>query len=252
MTHNTCTSGYTAEGRVRSATPFAVRARLFANRITLSCLVAITGSTACPAGGLDMTLVDRQGHGVGEAVVTVSPVDKHAVSPVDKHAAAPPPATAVMDQRNVAFIPRVLVVAVGTNVQFPNNDTVSHQVYSFSAAKKFQLPLYKGELHSAVVFDHEGLVVLGCNIHDAMAGYVYVTDAPFFGKTDASGMLRLQNVPAGDYRITVWSPIIADPAPSLVHTAHVDAQGITADRVQLTRELRARPEPRPRRGDWEY
>ena len=161
-------------------------------------------------------------------------------------------ATAVMDQRHVAFVPGVLVVAVGTKVDFPNNDTVSHQVYSFSPAKKFQLPLYKGELHKPVNFDRAGLVVLGCNIHDAMVGYIYVTDAPFFGKTDAAGMLRLQNIPAGDYRITVWSPFISDPAPSLIRTVRVDAQAGPADRVQLTGELRTRPEPRPRRGDWEY
>ena len=72
-------------------------------------------------------------------------------------------------------------------MEFPNNDTVSHQVYSFSAAKRFQLPLYKGEVHPPVTFDRPGLVVLGCNIHDVMVGYIYVTDAPYFGKTDREG-----------------------------------------------------------------
>src|SRR5207248_5774076 len=74
---------------------------------------------------------------------------------------------AVMDQKNLAFTPRVLVVAAGTPVEFPNNDSVSHQVYSFSAAKRFQLPLYKGEVHPPITFDRPWLVVLGCNIHDA-------------------------------------------------------------------------------------
>jgi len=157
-----------------------------------------------------------------------------------------------MDQRNLAFVPRVLVVAVGTSVEFPNNDSVSHQVYSFSPAKKFQLPLYKGARHPPVTFDQEGLVVLGCNIHDGMAGYIYVTAAPFFGTTDATGTLRLTDLPIGDYRITLWSPLIADPPPSLIRTVHVDAQEVTTSRVQLARDLRARPEPRPRRSDWEY
>lgn len=244
MTHHTCTSGYPAEDGVRSATRFAVKVRFFADKITLSCLLAMAGAGACPAGDFDMSVVDRQGRGVSEVVVTAAPLEKHV--------AAPPPATAVMDQRDVAFVPRILVVAVGTNVDFPNNDTVSHQVYSFSPAKKFQLPLYKGQPHAPVSFDHAGLVVLGCNIHDAMAGYVYVTDAPFFGKTDSTGMVRLHNIPPGDYRITVWSPFISDAASSLVRTVHVDAQEVTADRVQLTGALRTRPEPRPRRGDWEY
>ncbi|HEV7612314.1 MAG TPA: hypothetical protein VGO37_10590 [Steroidobacteraceae bacterium] len=244
MTHNTYTSADPAEGGVRSATWFAVEVRLFANRITLSWLLAIAGASACPAGELNVSVVDREAHGVNDVVVTVAPLEGHV--------ATAPRTTAVMDQRNVAFVPRVLVVSVGTNVDFPNNDRVSHQVYSFSPAKKFQLPLYKGAPHTPITFDHEGLVVLGCNIHDAMAGYIYVTDSPLFGKTDATGMLRLQNVPPGDYRITVWSPYIVDPTPSLIRTIHMDGQGITAARVQLSRELRTRPEPRPRRADWDY
>jgi plastocyanin len=244
MTRNTYTSGDPAEDGVRSATRFAVGMTLFANRITLSWLLAIAGASACPAGELNLSVVDREGLGVSDAVVTVAPLERH-VSTV-------PRTTAVMDQRNVAFVPRVLVVSVGTTVDFPNNDTVSHQVYSFSPAKKFQLPLYKGAPHAPVIFDHEGLVVLGCNIHDSMAGYIYVTDSPLFGKTDAAGMLRVQNVPPGDYRIVVWSPYIADPASSLIRTLHMDSQGITAAQVQLSRELRKRPEPRPRRADWDY
>lgn len=244
MTDNTCTSGCAAEGEVRSATRFAVKVRHFADRITLGSLIAVIGATHCPAGELDLSVVDRQGHGVSDVVVTVAPVDKHI--------AAFAPASAVMDQLDVAFVPRILVIAVGTKVEFPNNDKVSHQVYSFSAAKKFQLPLYKGQVHSPVLFGQEGLVVLGCNIHDAMVGYIYVTEAPFFGKTDPSGMLRLPSVPAGDYRITAWSPYISDPTPSLIHVVHIGVKEITSDRVQLVRELRTRPEPRPRRGDWEY
>jgi plastocyanin len=168
---------------------------------------------------------------------------------------APPPrtpATAVMDQRDRAFVPRVLAVAVGTSVEFPNNDTVSHQVYSFSAAKKFQLPLYKGTHPAPVTFDRPGLVVLGCNIHDEMAGYIYVTDAPAFGTTGEDGTLLIRALAAGDYRIGLWSPLVADPPASLERTVHVASQDPSGSRVQLTRDLRARPEPRPRRGDWEY
>ena len=241
MTHDTYTFG---EGGVRSATRFAVKTRRFADRVTLGWLLATAVTSASPAGELAMSVMDREGHGVDDVVVTVAPLEKHGVTAALT--------TAVMDQRNVAFVPRVLVVPVGTNVDFPNNDKVSHQVYSFSPAKKFQLPLYKGAPHTPVTFDHEGLVVLGCNIHDAMAGYIYVTDAPLFGKTDETGVLHLQNVPPGDYRITVWSPYISDPLPSLISTIHMDVRGTMAHRVQLTHELRMRPEPRPRRADWDY
>jgi plastocyanin len=202
------------------------------------------GCNACVAGDLSVSIQDPAGHGVSEVVVTMTPVDERATVPT--------PAAAVMDQQHLAFTPRVLVVAVGTSVEFPNSDSVSHQVYSFSPAKKFQLPLYKGQSHPPVLFDHPGLVVLGCNIHDQMVGYIYVTLAPYFGRSDASGALRLQDLKAGNYRLTLWSPLIADPSPTLERTVHVDAGSNSVERVQLKQPLRPRPEPRPHRGDWEY
>jgi plastocyanin len=190
-------------------------------------------------------VVDRDGHGVGETVVTATPATPTAGS-------SPALNSAVMDQRNLTFVPRVLVVGVGTIVKFPNNDSVSHQVYSFSAAKRFQLPLYKGEVHPPVTFDKPGLVVLGCNIHDGMVGYIYVTDAPYFGKTEAAGNLQLKALPVGDYRIIIWSPFIADPPASLVRNVHVDDNAPALLRVVLSQPLRAQPEPKPHRRDWEY
>jgi plastocyanin len=246
MSHTRSSGCGRSGGTIRSATRFAIAGHHFANRITFGWLMTLAGASTCAAGELTMNIVDLAGGGVTDVVVTAAPADPH----VGTQPSAV--ATAVMDQRDLAFVPGILVVAVGTSVEFPNNDFVSHQVYSFSPAKRFQLPLYTGERHPPVTFEHQGLVVLGCNIHDEMVGYIYVTDAPFFGKTDASGTLHLQNLPAGDYRVTVWNPLIADPPPTLTRSVHVDAQKITADRLQLTRRLRVRPEPRPRRGDWEY
>jgi hypothetical protein len=157
-----------------------------------------------------------------------------------------------MDQQNLAFVPQVLVVAVGSDVQFPNNDMVSHQVYSFSPAKRFQLPLYKGAVHPPVNFDKPGLVVLGCNIHDQMVGYIYVTDAPYFAKTDAQGAARWSGIPADSYEVTLWSPFIADPAESLVRRVAVTQAEPGSVVVHLTRDLRTTPLPRPRRADWDY
>ena len=220
--------------------------RRFDGGAALACLVAIGLACACRAGELSVSVIDAAGRGVTDVVVIVSPAAPAA--PL----AVPASPVAVMDQRNRTFSPRILVVRAGTSVEFPNNDTVSHQVYSFSPAKKFQLSLYKGQLHPPVTFDRSGLVVLGCNIHDQMVGYIYVTDAPFFGKTDPAGTLRLAGLSGGEYRVTVWSPFIADQASSLTRTVRVDAQEPTSSRVQLVDTLRARPEPRPQRADWEY
>lgn len=115
------------------------------------------------------------------------------------------PVQAVMDQIDRAFQPDLLVVPVGSTIEFPNSDSVSHQIYSFSPARRFQLPLYRGKPYPPVHFDQVGVVTLGCNIHDSMLAYVVVTDAPFFGRTDSSGSWSAE-VPRGTYRVTVWHP----------------------------------------------
>ena len=92
-----------------------------------------------------------------------------------------------MDQINRAFDPDLLVIPVGSTVDFPNSDTVSHQIYSFSPAKRFSCRCIAATRIRRVRFDQAGIVTLGCNIHDEMVGYLVVTDAQYFGRTDASG-----------------------------------------------------------------
>ena len=89
-----------------------------------------------------------------------------------------------MDQAKNAFVPICWSCRPGTSVLFPNNDAVSHQVYSFSEAKTFELGLYKGNVYPPLQFDKPGVVVLGCNIHDGMLGYIVVVDTPYFALTD--------------------------------------------------------------------
>jgi plastocyanin len=230
-----------SRNRCRFETRFALCRRAIATCVTLAMLA---GPGTPRAADISVKIVDRDGHGIGEAAVTATPANAAGPAAILK--------PAVMDQRNLAFVPRVLVVEAGTSVEFPNNDSVSHQVYSFSAAKRFQLPLYKGVVHPPITFDQPGLVVLGCNIHDAMVGYIYVTSAPYFGRTEADGAVDLKGLHAGEYRLEVWSPFIADAPASLIRTVQIDEKAPAIVKIQLTRALRAQPEPKPRRRDWEY
>ena len=225
------------------------RSRQVLRRAALAWAALLLASGAMAAGGdLDVVVRDRAGRPGADVAITVSPRDQRQ----PRTARQAPSAPAVMDQKNRAFVPALLVVGTGTPVEFPNSDTVSHQVYSFSAAKKFKLPLYKGLAHPPVTFDRPGLVVIGCNIHDEMVGYILVTDAPAFGRTGADGRLTLQHLAAGDYEITAWSPYVADDAATLSRQARIEPTGTTALRIDLGRDLRSRPEPRPGRTDWEY
>lgn len=125
-------------------------------------------------------------------------------------------ATAIMDQRNRQFVPHVLPVQTGTSVRFPNSDDVRHQVYSFSPAKTFQLPLYTGTPANPIVFDKTGVATLGCNIHDRMTAYIVVVDTPYFAATGKDGQVTLANLSSGRYVVHVWhSDLSADPTSTL-------------------------------------
>lgn len=107
-------------------------------------------------------------------------------------------------QVNRQFVPLVTVVQTGSEISFPNNDSVRHHVYSFSPAKNFDQPLYAGKAAKPQLFDKTGTVVLGCNIHDKMIAYVQVVNTPYFAKTEASGKVKLEGLIAGKYALKVW------------------------------------------------
>lgn len=137
---------------------------------------------------------------------------------VSLETARPVPATGIsktvsMDQVNSQFVPAVLAVRAGSLVRFPNNDQIRHQVYSFSPAKKFELPLFQGTTAAPVRFDQAGLVTVGCNIHDWMLGYIVVLDTPYFGKSGSDGRVQI-DAPAGSYTLRVWHPRIKGAALS--------------------------------------
>lgn len=111
---------------------------------------------------------------------------------------------ASIEQRGLKFWPLVSVVQAGSQISFPNNDKVRHHIYSFSPAKKFDQKLYSGVAAAAQVFDKAGTVVLGCNIHDRMVAYVKVVDTPFFAKSDADGIARIELPAAGKYTLSAW------------------------------------------------
>ena len=159
--------------------------------------------TPLHAASLQAELVDSQGQPLANAVLSL----RGGVAP------AVAPAAAVMDQRSQQFAPNVLAVRSGTSVSFPNSDNIRHHVYSFSLAKRFELRLYQGTPSEPVLFDKPGVVVLGCNIHDWMVGYVYVTDDPWFAVSDAQGKLNLEQLPAGTYTVSLWHPQAPDMSP---------------------------------------
>jgi plastocyanin len=126
---------------------------------------------------------------------------------------------AVLDQRNLNFSPHVLAVRVGALVDFPNDDRVFHNVFSFRDGKKFDLGLYPVGTMRHVTFDKPGLSRIFCNIHPNMAAYVIAVDSPYFTVTDQNGGFVIPQVPAGTFTYHAWRP----GGPDLTGTVTIDA-----------------------------
>lgn len=159
----------------------------------------LVGPTPVRATTLGAVVTNDGGEPVSDAVVFAIPLDQNGKP-------APASSDAAIDQVEKEYVPYVTPVRVGTRVSFPNRDQIRHHVYSFSDAKSFEIPLYKGTPREPILFDKAGPVTLGCNIHDWMTAYVFVTEAPYFSVTEGDGRTSLSELPAGEYSVRVWHP----------------------------------------------
>src|SRR5687767_9462701 len=159
----------------------------------------VSGAVHAQTAEIAALVKDAAGKPLAEAVVVAVPSDGSVRMPAKAREDA-------IFQVDKEFVPKVSVVLAGTAIAFPNNDTVRHHVYSFSPAKKFELPLYQGVPSKPVVFDQPGVVVLGCNIHDWMVAYVYVSESPHFAKSGADGNATITGLPPGAYVVRAWHP----------------------------------------------
>jgi plastocyanin len=149
----------------------------------------------CSAASVSGRVTTPDGKPVADAVVFVQ-------EEIARATTAPRPAT--MDQIDKTFVPGLLPIVAGTRVSFPNHDQIHHHVYSFSRTKTFELPLYKGEDATPVLFDKVGVVKVGCNIHDWMSGIILVLPTPWFARTDTDGRFNVENVPGGKHTFVAW------------------------------------------------
>jgi plastocyanin len=109
-------------------------------------------------------------------------------------------------QKDLAFLPSLLPVQVGTRVEFPNLDDTYHSIFSYSPAKRFDLGRYRRDERPipSETFDRPGLVTLRCDIHEHMRGLILVLETPYFVMTDAEGRFRLSGLPSGRYMLKAW------------------------------------------------
>src|SRR5258706_12135714 len=161
-------------------------------------LFAVCGSAAATTFTAEVN--DQDGRPVANAVVVLV---------ADSKASIPAPRLAAektIDQRGETFIPLVTIVPKGGHVIFANNDQTTHQVYSFSPVKQFEITLARGEKSPPIAFDSSGVAALGCNIHDHMIAYAFVAESPWAVLTGSDGRGTISEVPPGSYEAQVWHP----------------------------------------------
>ena len=198
---------------------------------------------AWPAAANDLTVkvIDGDGKPVSNAVITLltdAPTTESAGAPASDRPAS---ATRIIDQKNETFLPYVQVFRPGDLVVFRNSDTTRHHVYSFSPIKSFEFVLRPGESSPPLGLEQVGIAAVGCNIHDHMITYLYVSDAPNIAVSGPNGQITLPHLEAGQYTLHAWHPQLHPGRPEVVRAVHIDGNK-PSDPITLTLSLL--PDPR--------
>jgi plastocyanin len=167
--------------------------------VWLAALMAVSGGAAGKDVALEVHVAAARGAPVADAIVSVR-LRGGGVAPV------PAPSRHTIDQKNLAFTPSLEVARPGDEVVFRNSDGTRHHVYSFSPAAKFEFVLAPRDSSPPLRLQRTGVVAVGCNIHDSMIAWLYVTEAPWTARTGADGRARFDGLPPGDYEVRAWQP----------------------------------------------
>ncbi len=183
-----------------------------------------------PAWAWTVTVLDQNGQPAQNAVVHISGKDITSSS-TD---------VAIMDQVNRQYNPHVLAIHKNQKVSFPNSDNVRHHVYSFSKTKSFEMKLYAGTPNTPITFENEGVVVLGCNIHDSMLGYIVVYDDGKFGIVDDAGKIVFSEPKKAVTSLNIWHPNLADKTKTH-YSGHLSGHDSITVTINITHPPKKNP-----------
>lgn len=192
------------------------------------------------AQDLEVILADDEGNALSGAVIELLLPDglRSDYRVTDTH---------TIDQVDKEFVPHVTTIVAGSEINFPNSDSILHHVYSFSPARTFNIPLYgRGENHDFFEsFPEPGVVEVGCNIHDWMLAYIYVGESQLMAISGEEGRAVLANLPAGTHQLRIWHSRLAQPDNMMLREVTLTQGGsITLDlQVSLQRDRRIRRAP---------
>ena len=156
------------------------------------------GTSTNSAAGAGSVTGKVKGSGAGAAVV---------LTPADGHEIPPPAAPKIMDQSGYEFLPALLLAQQGQTVQFRNSEDVLHNVRVTEVAT--ETPVFNVATIAFGSYDYKferpGFYTVTCDIHSTMRADILVTSTPYTAKTDAGGGFAIDNVPAGNYTVTLYA-----------------------------------------------
>jgi plastocyanin len=159
------------------------------------------GQQVTVTGQVESAAPPHHSHSPADVVVWLTPAEGSAPIQVTEIPEQHPSLT----QKNKSFSPHLLVIQVGTVVEFPNHDPFFHNVFSLFEGKRFDLGLYETGSTRRVRFDRAGVCYIFCNIHPEMSAVVIVLDTPYYGISDRRGVIDINQVPPGQYSVHVWN-----------------------------------------------
>lgn len=199
-------------------------------------LFIMIGCTAAQAAQINITITAHKDRSTKGLVVELVALNQTPITP----------ARIQIDQVDKEFIPLVSVTPVGSKLIFKNLDELKHHVYSVSSGNQFDLPLHNDISPDEISLNKPGVVKLGCNIHDWMLAYVYVSESDRVIIADDTGIVSFSEVPAGEYEIRLWSPRLRNTKIPVVERITVGEEQTLKHTVKLKLRKRIR---KPKRQD---
>lgn len=147
---------------------------------------------------VEVTVYDTKKKPVSNIIVYLEPLARQTLKPSSE--------LVTVFQHNKTFSPYITVSQTQSEVNFINQDDITHQIYSINRHNKFSFKLRPGEKHTSKKFTQKAEIAMGCNIHDWMSGHLLVVDTPYFGKTNNNGKKSFLLDKAGLYRVIIWHP----------------------------------------------
>lgn len=201
--------------------------RLLPVVVVLCAIVSSDLEAASVAGKVSFVTKRGQRPNVNETIVWLEPAGPSKVP-------ARAPETARMLTRSKTLMPHVLAVPAGSTVQFPNDDPISHNLFSLSQGNTFDLGLYRKGPGKSHTFTTPGVVNVYCNVHPNMSAVVHVMPTPYYGFTDGAGNFALSDVVPGKYKLLAWNEQGGMASSSI----EVTAAGQSIANAQLTIDSR--------------